>query len=341
MSVSQNSRIRSRRVAVVGAIAAAGVAVVIVGSGAASGAGAPKAGPSIGPAPSPVATPPGVPTEPPRPPEPKLSAIPHITQRGQKIAMPLAPYITSMSDLKLFDTATGLKARDCMRSLGFQSWTPNTITPGGPGTYQEFEPLDYLDPATVARSGYPQTLVDKMGKAGAHPAAAGPTPSDDGLRAFLGGAPRTRSGVAVPKGGCDGAATREVKGAVTELPVNARSLALDARTYAMGDSRMKKVFVAWSGCMARHGLHYGNPLSAQNDRRWGLRTSPTPASAVEKQVAAIDARCQNGLNLIGTFKALEIGYQKELVDADQASLKSSKAIADRWIANAKAVIGNK
>jgi hypothetical protein len=317
------------------------VVVAIVGStvGVAVLLGAGAASSTTHPAPSP--SPPVVRSAPKgkmpaRPAQPILGVIPTITERGQRIAMPLDPVTSSMQDLKTFDTAAALKARDCMWSLGYRAWTVNTVISADADTYQEFDPIDYLDPATVARSGYPQTLIHRAMVPSANGARAA-VPTSAELHAFLGSG-TTAAMANVPRGGCQDDGDRAVEGAVSSLPVNPRMLAVQAKNFAMGDDRMQHAITTWSRCMAGRGLHYSDPISAQNDPRWGLRVATTPASTLERQVAVADAGCEKSINFVGLDRALEIGYEKELLAANRAKLTTAKSIADKWVANAKAVI---
>lgn len=268
--------------------------------------------------------------------EPRLGPVP-VVRSGARIAMPLDSYMTPMSDIKLIDDATALKARDCMRSLGFGTWTAGTVSTSKPGDYKESDLLDYLDPSNVAQNGYPQTLVDKEKPPGQKNLSAS-KPGADAFRAFTGGETRTASGHKVTPGGCDAEGGRQVRTGSTDLPVDPRVLAMLAKFAAKRDSRMQSSFASWSTCMTQRGFHYNSPFNAQNDRRWGLRTAATPAGAEEKSVAAADAACQKSVNVVGTYKALESAYQKRSVDQYRAKLTTALAIFDKWTAHAKAIV---
>lgn len=324
-----------KRVAAAIVTAAAGAAILIGGT-AAVGAGGPTATATPGPPLAPNEGPTSTPTGPPPSEEPPLGTVPRVTSR-QSITMPLDDVMTSLSDNKEIVSAGNLKARDCMRSLGFAGWTANTLPASIPGDYKETDLLDYLDPAAVAQSGYPQTLTEKGAPTPAQKSSSAPSPSQEELRAFMGTAARTAAGATVPPGGCMEDGNRAVRAGVVDLPVDPRALAADAKFDALHDSRMQQTFAEWSACMARSGLHYDNPLSAQNDDRWARRTSSTPAGAEEKQVAAADAACQLKINLVGKYKALEIAYQQRQRDGNSSDLAKSMTIFRTWVANAKAI----
>ncbi|MFI6597623.1 hypothetical protein ACIBHX_15310 [Nonomuraea sp. NPDC050536] len=336
-----------RRAAVVVALSAA----VLAAGGAATamatarGPGGPAAGntpapveSTNGPTPAPDSTSDPADHLPPEPAptsEPSLGPIPKITDRNP-LPMPLDSVMTSLSDIKLIETAGGLKARDCMRSLGFAHWTPESVA--SPADDKDSDVLDYLAPSDVAQSGYPSIFINKSGQASLKKSASQSDPSPDALRAYLGTESRTAAGAAVPEGGCESKGDSDVRGDALDLPVDPRLLAGEAKFAALRDQRMMKIFATWSSCMERRGLHYDDPLSAQVDPRWGTRTAGTPASADEKSTAAADAACQQEVNLVGTYKALEIAYQQQLLGTYRSQLTTALSIFGTWVSNAKSVI---
>ncbi len=349
--MTQESGFRQRKRAAL--IAALGAAALVVGGGATAAVAAPG-GPGAGGAspsqaassdvPEPLTTPHDMPPEVPPLPEPSLGAIPAVTG-GAPVAMPLDAVMTSRADIALLEKARELNAGDCMHALGFTTWRSATLSaPADDTDVKDRDVLDYLSPADAARSGYPAAFTDRSG--GAHPgqnaaqASGGSTTpaGSDAVRAYLGAEARTASGRAVPAGGCEAAGDAKLKGSTPDLPADPRRLAARAIAATMHDSRMQAVFADWSSCMAKRGFSYRTPLSAQNDPRWGERTVMTLAGDDEKSVAAADAACEQETNLVGTYKALESAYQQELLDQNQAKLKTGRAIFDRWVSDAKAVI---
>jgi hypothetical protein len=331
---------RKRRFAL---IAALGAVVLVAGAGVSSAvaaAGGPGTGDEPSPAassegPTPITTPHDMPPEVAPLPVPSLGAIP-VVRDGTPIAMPLDGVMTSLADIALLDKARELNSADCMHALGFTGWTSATLS--GPADVKDRDVLDYLSPSDAAQSGYRVTFSDRSD--GTHPATqgSGAPGSPDAVRAYLGGEARTAAGRAVPEGGCEAAGDAKLRGSTLDLPVDPRRLAAQAIAAAMRDSRMQAVFAGWSSCMAKRGLHYGTPLSAQNDPRWGRRIAVTVAGAEEKAVAAADAACQQETNLVGTYKALEIAYQQELLTPNQSKLAAAHTIFGRWVSNARSVI---
>jgi hypothetical protein len=337
MARNPNSR---RRISVISIALVSGATIAAAGMTAASSGdrslAAASPGPSLAPGDTPTATP-----DPTPPAEPPLGQIPVITQRGQHVPMPLDPYMTSMNDLKTIDGAVAISASDCMQSLGYTDWTATTITTFQPGDYVEFDPLDYIDPATVAKAGYP-VAPNKKGGTG-ESAADSSTPTEEEIAAFTGtgdtadAAPK--AGATVPPGGCDGQGERQIYGDVQDLPADPRGLRLEAQDSAQADSRMQQAFATWSTCMRAAGLSYDDPMDAQADSRWADRDSAAPPSTEEKQTAAADATCQQKINLAGTYTALQIAYQNRLVTANKTQLdQSTQIFHNQWLANARVLL---
>ncbi len=90
--------------------------------------------------------------------------------------------------------------------------------------------------------------------------------------------------------------------------------------------------------MAKQGLSYASPLSAQTDPRWGRRASTTQAGSAEIHVALADAACQQTTNLLGTYKALEAAYQQAFLNTNKAQLQAALKVFHGWAANAKAIL---
>lgn len=338
----RNPRFRGqrRRISAIFISLAAGAVIAAAGMTAAAGSGRPLAdassGPSLAPGSAPTATPsPTIPDEPP------LGQIPVISRRGQHVPMPLDPYMTSMDDLKTIDDAVAISARDCMRSLGYTDWTTTTITNFQPGDYVEFDPLDYIDPVTVAKDGYP-VAPNKKDSAG-NSASDASAPTREEIAAFTGSGDTThavpKAGETVPPGGCDGQGEQQIYGSVQDLPADPRGLRMEGQDSAQGDSRMQQAFATWSACMKAANMSYDSPLDAQADSRWGSRDSTTPASTEEKQTAAADATCQQKINMAGTYTALQIAYQSRLVAGNKTQLdQSAQIFHDQWLANAKELL---
>ncbi|GGL16738.1 hypothetical protein Sme01_71320 [Sphaerisporangium melleum] len=292
-------------------------------------AGGPSAGPASAPPPSTPEVTPVV--------EPPLGAVSEIRSR-QRTPRPLDPYTPPVSALELLAKGRDLATVGCMRSLGFTGWTN-----GGFATstsfFKEADPLEYVDPAEAAATGYRGLLARPAPQGG----AAAEKPTADAHAALMGAEARLDNGKAVPPGGCLNEGDKKVRGLaaagdIVELPADSRVLATDAKFAALRDSRMKQAFAKWSACMAESGLRYGTPFDADNDPKWNRRESVVPPGAEERKVAAADATCRQRVNLLGTFEALVVAYQKRTVEELRQPLIESGKIFDTWLANAKRAV---
>lgn len=287
----------------------------------------------------PVTPPPGSATPPPeaRPVEPSLGTIPRVAN-SERVPMPLDPYMTSMSDIKLIDTARDVGAAECMQKLGFREWTADTIRTSNAGDYKEADLFEYVDPREAAAQGYVRPKDTSSGTAAEVRQKSGRQPIKDELQAYNGTASQTSSKKAIPAGGCLRATETEIYGKGDRLPVDPRSLAVQSRFLAKQDSRVKKALSEWSACMTRNGLQYVDPLLSSRDQRWATRDAATPASDEEKRVAGVDAACQAEVNLIGVYKTVRAAYESRLLEENRAKLEAAKPIFEKWVENSKAII---
>ncbi|MEU8319710.1 hypothetical protein AB0C33_15185 [Nonomuraea sp. NPDC048881] len=259
--------------------------------------------------------------------------------------MPLDTFMTSMNDIALIAKARSFAARDCMHSLGFKQWTADTVPMATTNTFKELDLVDYPDPATAAESGYPGITPRQPLQFDRKPAARStPTrPDREGIEVLMGRVAKTKSGLAVPSGGCLEAGDRKIRSADAEtapeeLAVDPRALAADAKFSALRDSRMQSANAAWSSCMEQKGLRYADPRAARSDPRWAGRKSEEPASEEEKRAAEADATCKQAVNLFGIYKALEAAYQKVQVGKHASALVDSTRVFKSWVENAQRIV---
>jgi hypothetical protein len=116
--------------------------------------------------------------------------------------------------------------------------------------------------------------------------------------------------------------------------LNPEMLGNQAWQEAEQDSRMIKANSAWSSCMSRRGLHYGKPNDANEDPRW----QGGPASPAEIETAKADVGCKEEVNLVGTWYALEVAYQKRLVERNFTQLEALKRYEEMVAKNAAKVV---
>ncbi|MEV4895901.1 hypothetical protein AB0K48_41695 [Nonomuraea sp. NPDC055795] len=246
--------------------------------------------------------------------------------------MPLDPYLTSAKDIQEIVTARAVGATACMRGLGFRKWPLDLSDPSMPGDDGETDVFEYLDPAVAAKEGYPTPSATVTPEISRH------VPTRDELGAFSGKASKTKAGVAVPPGGCERQGDLKVFAGQPRLPADPRSLAVDSRSQAMTDSRVRKAIAGWKECVGGKGLAYDSPVVPAHDLRWVNRTAGTAAGEEEKRVAAIDATCRNEVNLVGVYKTVRAAYENILLTKNKAELDAAAPIFAQWLANARAVI---
>ncbi|MEV0236088.1 hypothetical protein [Nonomuraea sp. NPDC050786] len=268
--------------------------------------------------------------------EPALGAIPKIKD-ATPVPMPLDSVLTPMNDIKLIDQARDVAAAACMNALGFKTWTAGTIRTWDAREYREHDFFDYIDPAVAAESGYPRQADVKA--VSSTFAGTKHEPTAEERKAYEGGASQTADGKPIPAGGCAGQADEKLYGQQKKLPADPRALAVASRSRALGDSRVRAALVSWQSCMQKAGVTaYQHPITAQNDPKWKSRTQGTPASDEEKRIAALDAKCQDEVNLVGVYKAVRAAYEQRLMEENKSKFAESKAIVDGWTKNAAAIM---
>lgn len=270
--------------------------------------------------------------------EPVLGDIPKISDSG-KIPMPLDPYMSSMRDLKTIDVAQEAAAADCMRALGYTGWTANMLRTWDEESYKEFDFFEYIDPEEAARSGYPKPPADSTLKMTDGEKAPKKSPTSREVEAFEGIRTGTTTDRAVPQGGCLGEGQRKVRDEA--LPVDARSLAVDSRRSAMQDSRVKAALDSWRSCMQKNGLQHQDPVILRLNPLWVSRKAGTPADDRERHTAAVDARCQQEVNIVGVYKTVRAAYETRLVDANKSKLIQKNAIFEGWVRNAESILAGR
>jgi hypothetical protein len=252
------------------------------------------------------------------------------------VPMPLDPYMTSMDDIRFIDQAQDVGAASCMRSLGFTTWTADTIRTSRPEDYREGDIFEYLDPQQAAQSGYPRASEET---AKAEMADTKREPTVEERKAYYGDAVHTKEGRSIPRGGCVVEADVKIYGKDKALPADPRSLAVGSRSQALGDSRVRDAIMAWRSCMQSAGItSYDHPVPASKDPKWQTRAADAPASAEEKRVASADANCRVEVNLVGIYKSVRFAYEQQLLDENKEKILESKKIFEKWVANAKAII---
>lgn len=145
----------------------------------------------------------------------------------------------------------------------------------------------------------------------------------DGETALSGQGRSLVRGQPVPAGGCLGTAEATVNRAVPAGADVRRGSQLLQTSFESSkqDSRVVATFAAWSGCMAKAGYHYADPLRAAGDPAFSRAAQP---SAQQLAVAAADIACKASTNLVGVWFTVECAYQRRAIDADIAGFTATR-----------------
>lgn len=268
--------------------------------------------------------------------EPALATVLRLTS-ATPVHMPLDPYLTPLSQVRLLDAGEKVATANCMHSLGFRDWTASTVQTRVASDHGDVDFIDYLDPS-AAKGGYPAQDLSPTTRAQTGPMGPVRTPSQEEMQAYNGSKQLTAAGQKIPPGGCDKAGERAIVGTET-LKADPRSLESMARTNAIQDSRVVHAIATWSSCMASSGFHYHTPLDAQFYSPWSQRLPGTTASSQELKVGAADATCRIKTNLAGIYKSVEIAYQQRQLDMNKTAIETSLITFKGWVNRAHSILG--
>ncbi|MGC1407014.1 MAG: hypothetical protein WA938_09815, partial [Candidatus Dormiibacterota bacterium] len=159
--------------------------------------------------------------------------------------------------------------------------------------------------------GTDQTTLPRPSPSGAIPPGPTPPPVD---------------GKAVPPGGCDGKANREIDGANLEDENNALQLAntinRDDFDASETNPTVLAVFHAWSVCMAGKGFTYSNPNQAL-DANFNHTLTAAP-SQLEVDTATADVECKNQTHLVTTWFDVEVKLEDASIQKNILALTALK-----------------
>lgn len=139
----------------------------------------------------------------------------------------------------------------------------------------------------------------------------------------------------IPKGGCVGQATSQLPPRADNTLVT--TLITTATQNALVDSRVVKVFAAWSTCMAAQGFHYKTPWDANNNPDWNPDAHPTPTAA-EIATAVADVNCRQQNNVVPVWSGVEIDLENKEIDQNAQQLDSTQKTNEAAIAKAAQVV---
>jgi hypothetical protein len=217
-----------------------------------------------------------------------------------------------------------------MARLGFE--VPPSAT-GATSTEDDYRDRYMLVDAEIAGArGYHPDPADAAAQ---QAAAAGPSRSPSYITAATGRGTARINGVAVPDGGCQGAAQAQLN---TGDDPSAGDFVADLEGWSwersQQDSRIITVFRAWAACMARAGYEYRSPRDANNDPAF----STPRATPREIRTAVADVRCKRENDLVGLWAAVEAGYQQQAVAAHRGRLDRIARDIERRTAAAASIV---
>ncbi|MGW3038542.1 hypothetical protein ACWC9T_00520 [Kitasatospora sp. NPDC001159] len=262
--------------------------------------------------------------------EPALPAVLAEPTDGAAVPLPLDGYAVSSADSALIFQAREAATRACMKSKGFD-YTPAVLPDAPPPSPLDPDFLGILSATAARQTGYHRPPPPPGQSAVQQQRNDGPE-----YRKALEGAGGTPGpGDPTADRGCMAAFDQQLGGALAapakdDVVGGLRSKAYD---HATADSRVKAAIAKWAGCMTGQGYHYSTPTQASS-AAWS-----DPASQQEKDTAAADMTCKTQAQLLGTWYAVEAGYQNELIQQNEPALQAVKDRVTQRVAAAKKALG--
>ncbi|MFC4054449.1 hypothetical protein ACFOY4_32550 [Actinomadura syzygii] len=165
------------------------------------------------------------------------------------------------------------------------------------------------------------------------------------------GSVKSINGVSVPPGGCYAALKQKINAGGPRVQVDPKDpsvqpeqgieyFQIQANFQARSDRRFRTLLGKWSACMARSGLNYASPDSAEGDPRWadatenGERHKP---GAAELKTATTDERCRAEVNFSGVLQALISAYERRQIKAHGEVIRDIQKLLRVQVGNAPAL----
>ncbi|MEV3854141.1 hypothetical protein AB0J38_07420 [Streptomyces sp. NPDC050095] len=267
---------------------------------------------------------PSAPAEP-----PALDAIPR-TVAVEHLHLPVERYMLTPRQALDLDEANDATVRACMRRLAAPYPAATRLRTGSAeerralDTYTVLYRRYGLTDASEARTwGYHAPTTYSPGTTASTP--ANPKSLSVTTRSVLTGVnslgkPLTSlHGRRVPQGGCLGEAERLLgargpQGPGTDPEGIVVAIKADSFEQSMADTRVTKVFSAWSACMKSRGFGMSTPMDEVPSSN-----GATPSRSEIAQARA-DVACKARTNLVGVWFAVESAYQKAAIDQHHAEL---------------------
>lgn len=253
-----------------------------------------------------------------------------VTSESQ-IHMPLSDYLTNENDEATIQRAVGREQVRCAARYGVTA-QPFRVDMDSirisSGTSRRFG-LVSLEEAKQYGYGYPKTSGEDDRK--------DPTAEDLLADEAISGSDakgnpsklRDSQGNGLPEGGCGAEGWREIRGEVApgfdDLP---RQLLEEARTLTEADANFQAVEADWSACMAKRGHEFKHRYEAGD-------SASGKGAEYERQMAVMDMECALETNYVGRAVAIDSGYQKALIDKNEAQLRQALTDKKTLMDNAK------
>ncbi|MFB7867995.1 hypothetical protein [Streptomyces sp. NPDC056069] len=261
--------------------------------------------------------------------EPPIGEIKTV-KSANDISLPLDAYDLTAEERNALQQVYDLMGSRCMKNKGFNITMPERR----PESMESIYGRRYfiINMAEAERYGYrPPRMMEKNEK---QPATG--LESRAALTAWLGHDPKDEGQNPNDGKGCGAAAYSTLeKGVQHDSDVVIHELSGESWHRSEEDSRMQKVFTAWSSCMAKYGFKYKSPVQANNDKRWQQKV----VTPLEIATAKADVSCKQKTNLPGMWLAVESAYQTRAIEEQSEALRIRRAAWDKRIRNAHAALG--
>lgn len=259
--------------------------------------------------------------------EPPIGEVLPIADPGG-LSLPLDGYQPSPAARRTINEASAVLLVRCMRRFGFEVPRPR---PTGPPPSANGSRYGLVDEEQARRHGYHPPPKAGAGRPGGPPSEPELSPAAEAVAEGTG-----QRVPGLPAGGCLGEARRKLAegGPTPADPSLVDRLSLESYTRSEQDSRTRRVFGAWSGCMRRAGYDYVDPMKANDDP--AFRTARP--SAREIAIATADVRCKRETNVVGTWATVETAYQQRAIDRHAEQLQAAKALLEAEVRTATRIV---
>ncbi|MFD9890816.1 hypothetical protein ACFWY9_15835 [Amycolatopsis sp. NPDC059027] len=277
--------------------------------------------------------------------EPAIVTVPVAT--GTLLDQPLMAYILTPGQFDLISEAKNMLQAQCVRRFGLE-WQPpaadRTPDPDRPDTNRHRPDVYvFLDETRAREFGYQPTPEERQQKLAREQRAKAaersrPKVSPEVRTALTGEGTSSLNGQPVPLKGCISEADRKLhEGTDPGWDANYPStLAINLQPKIEHDRRVMARVDQWGACMKQAGFTYRTPQDAEGDPRWKATETASPE---EKAVAVAEARCGRETDLAALENAVEIGYQKQEIEAKSAELASFQQGKETVLRSVSAILG--